>query len=98
MTAPFKSIEGSGDIAAAMADIGKRARAAARILALASADQKNRALALMAAALRAQVASILAANAEDLVAEGHTIPIARVQAMHEGRRRKKAAREAAGGA
>src|SRR3954452_22731539 len=34
---------------------------------------------------------------EDLVAEGHTIPIARVQAMHEGRRRKKAAREAAGG-
>jgi bifunctional non-homologous end joining protein LigD len=33
----------------------------------------------------------------DLVAEGHTIPIARVQAMHEGRRRKKAERDAAGG-
>jgi bifunctional non-homologous end joining protein LigD len=31
----------------------------------------------------------------DLVAEGHTIPIARVQAMHEGKRRKRA-REAAG--
>jgi bifunctional non-homologous end joining protein LigD len=26
----------------------------------------------------------------DLVAEGHTIPIARVQAMHEGKRRKRA--------
>ncbi|MGY1803670.1 DNA polymerase domain-containing protein [Blastococcus sp. SYSU D00922] len=33
----------------------------------------------------------------DLVAEGHTIPIARVQAMHEGKRRKRAAREAGGG-
>ena len=28
----------------------------------------------------------------DLVAEGHEIPIARVQAMHEGKRRKRAAR------
>ena len=28
----------------------------------------------------------------DLVAEGHTIPVARVQAMHEGKRRKRAAR------
>ncbi len=34
--------------------------------------------------------------AEDLVAEGHTIPVARVQAMHEGKRRKRA-READGG-
>ncbi|HEY3464011.1 MAG TPA: non-homologous end-joining DNA ligase [Amycolatopsis sp.] len=30
---------------------------------------------------------------EDLVAEGHTIPIARVAAMHEGKRRARAARE-----
>ncbi|MQA95452.1 MAG: ATP-dependent DNA ligase [Streptosporangiales bacterium] len=29
---------------------------------------------------------------EDLVAEGHTIPIARVQAMHEGKRRARAKR------
>jgi DNA primase len=28
----------------------------------------------------------------DLVAEGHTIPIARVQAMHEGKRRARARR------
>ncbi|PPK63610.1 non-homologous end-joining DNA ligase [Actinokineospora auranticolor] len=34
---------------------------------------------------------------EDLVAEGRTIPVARVQAMHEGKRRKaKAARQAEG--
>ncbi|HEY4632184.1 MAG TPA: ATP-dependent DNA ligase [Blastococcus sp.] len=33
----------------------------------------------------------------DLVAEGHTIPVARVQAMHEGKRRKRAEREASGG-
>jgi DNA ligase D-like protein (predicted polymerase) len=33
----------------------------------------------------------------DLVAEGHTIPVARVQAMHEGKRRKRAEREATSG-
>ncbi|GHF33294.1 DNA ligase D-like protein (predicted polymerase) [Amycolatopsis bartoniae] len=31
---------------------------------------------------------------DDLVEEGHTIPVARVQAMHEGKRRAKARREA----
>jgi DNA primase len=33
----------------------------------------------------------------DLVAEGHTIPVARVQAMHEGKRRARAKRESDGG-
>src|SRR5258708_32406317 len=66
MTAPLKSIEGSGDIAAAMKDIGRRARAAARVLALAPAEQKNRALQLMAAAVRGQVSSIRDANSEDV--------------------------------
>ena len=33
----------------------------------------------------------------DLLAEGHAIPVARVVAMHEGRRRKKAERDAADG-
>jgi DNA primase len=33
----------------------------------------------------------------DLVAEGHTIPVARVQAMHEGKRRARAKREGDGG-
>jgi glutamate-5-semialdehyde dehydrogenase len=66
MTAPLKSIEGTGDISAVMAEIGRHARAAARVLALTPAEQKNRALAAMAAAVRAQKAAILAANAEDL--------------------------------
>jgi bifunctional non-homologous end joining protein LigD len=33
----------------------------------------------------------------DLIAEGHTIPVARVAAMHEGKRRKRASRAAADG-
>jgi glutamate-5-semialdehyde dehydrogenase len=66
MTAPLKSIEGTGDLSATMADIGRAARAAARVLALAPSAQKDRALNAMAAAIRAQKATILAANAEDL--------------------------------
>jgi glutamate-5-semialdehyde dehydrogenase len=66
MSAPLKSIEGTGDIAAVMTEIGRSARAAARVLALAPAEQKDRALSAMAKALRAQIAAILAANAEDI--------------------------------
>ena len=95
MTVPLKSIEGTGDIAAAMAEIGRRARAAARALALAPAAQKEQALHAMAAALRAQESAILAANAED-VAEARaaggtaafldrlTLNEARVEAMAAG--------------
>ena len=66
MTAPLKSIDGAGDIAAAMAEIGRRARAAARVLALAPTAQKDSALGAMAAAIRADAPRILSANAEDL--------------------------------
>ncbi len=66
MSAPLKSIEGTGDIAAAMAEIGRQARAAARVLALAPTAQKDRALEFMAAAIRAQTRDILAANGEDI--------------------------------
>src|SRR3569623_1576055 len=66
MTAPLKSIEGTGDIAATMAEIGRRARAAGRVLALAPTAQMDRALAAMAQAIRAATARILTANAEDL--------------------------------
>ena len=66
MSAPLKSIEGTGDIAALLDGIGRQARAAARVLALAPAAQKDRALELMAGAVRAQKARILAANAEDI--------------------------------
>jgi len=34
---------------------------------------------------------------DDLVAEGHAIPVSRVQAMHEGKRRAAKARRDAGG-
>src|SRR5215475_13642064 len=67
MTASLKSIEGTGDIASVMREIGLRARVASRVLALAPAEQKNRALAGMAAAAREQASAILSANAEDVV-------------------------------
>jgi glutamate-5-semialdehyde dehydrogenase len=65
MTAPLKSIEGTS-IADAMADIGRRARGAARTLALSPAAQRDKALTAMAQAIRDSEAAILAANAEDV--------------------------------
>jgi glutamate-5-semialdehyde dehydrogenase len=56
----------AADLAAAMAEIGRRARAAATSLALAPAAAKEKALAAAAAAVRARAEEILAANAEDL--------------------------------
>ena len=49
-----------------MLDLGRTARAAARELARADTDIKNRALAAMAASIRRNVAKLLAANARDL--------------------------------
>ncbi|WP_075214112.1 glutamate-5-semialdehyde dehydrogenase [Mongoliimonas terrestris] len=56
------------DIPALMADIGRRARAAARRLAIATGAEKSAALAAMAASVRGHVAEILAANAIDVAA------------------------------
>lgn len=53
------------DIAEMMRDIGARARTAARGLAAATSEQKNAALASMAAGLRERSNEILAANAVD---------------------------------
>src|SRR4051812_1234858 len=95
MTAPLKTIGDTGDIAAAMREIGLRAKTAARVLALAPTEQKNRALAGMAAAILNAKPEILSANAED-VADGKaakltaaaldrlTLNEARVDAMAEG--------------
>jgi glutamate-5-semialdehyde dehydrogenase len=66
MTAPLKTIEGSGDITATMREIGARARAAARTLALASTAQKDAALTAIAKAIRATRVEIIAENAADL--------------------------------
>jgi len=68
MDAPLKVTEPAAGIAAVMHDIGGRAKAAARVLALAPAAQKDRALAAMAVAIRAGKAEIIAANAEDVAA------------------------------
>jgi glutamate-5-semialdehyde dehydrogenase len=56
----------SSDIAATMRDIGADARRAARSLALAPTEAKNRALREIALALRARAGAIVAANAEDV--------------------------------
>jgi glutamate-5-semialdehyde dehydrogenase len=56
----------SVDVPALMADLGRRARRAARAVALAPAEQKNAALFAMAARIRAAGDAILRANAEDL--------------------------------
>lgn len=66
MSAPLKAIEASDDLAVLMHDIGRRAKAAARVLAQAAAEQKDRALAAIAAAIRADAAAIIAANTEDV--------------------------------
>jgi glutamate-5-semialdehyde dehydrogenase len=95
MAAPLKNTEQPGDIAATMSDIGRRARAAARVLALAPRTQKDRALAGMAAAIRTGKPEILAANAADLtdgksagltaaMLDRLTLDEQRVEAMAEG--------------
>jgi glutamate-5-semialdehyde dehydrogenase len=65
-TAPLKAVNDPPDVAGLMHDIGRRARRAARVLALADRAQKDAALAAMGQAVREHAAAILAANAEDL--------------------------------
>src|ERR1700686_3289378 len=95
MSAPLKAIDGNADLPALMTELARSARAAARVLALASPEQKNRALEAMERAIRANASLILAANAED-VAEVRaggassafidrlTLTQARIDAMAEG--------------
>jgi glutamate-5-semialdehyde dehydrogenase len=66
MTAPLKTIETASDIAGLMHGIGQRARVAARILALAPAQQKNKALSAMAKSIRIASAAILDSNRKDI--------------------------------
>src|SRR5215208_2935137 len=95
MSASLKAFDRSADLPALMTELAARARAAARVLALAPADQKNQALEAMERAIRANADSILAANAED-VAEAHaggatsafvdrlTLTQGRIDAMADG--------------
>jgi glutamate-5-semialdehyde dehydrogenase len=66
MTASLKAIDGNADLPVLMNDLAARAGAAARVLSLASPEQKNRALSAMERAIRARASDILAANVEDV--------------------------------
>ncbi len=66
VTTMGRSAASADDLAALMSAIGRDARAAARTLALAPTQAKDKALRAMAAAVRARAGEILAANGEDL--------------------------------
>jgi len=82
------------NVADLMKCIGEAARAAAKVLAYASTEQKNRALLESAGALRAASNAVLAANSEDIRAAGEGLSAAlldrlrlneeRVEAMAQG--------------
>src|SRR3569832_1039996 len=95
MTAPLKAIDGSADLTELMTALAARARDAARVLSLAPAEQKNRALEAIERAILANAAAILAANAEDVAevrANGATsafidrltLTQSRIEAMADG--------------
>ena len=88
MTAPLKALDSAQDLPSLMMDLAAGARRAARVLALASTEQKNEALAAMAMAVRAKAAEILAANAEDVAeakASGATSAFVDRLALNEAR-------------
>jgi glutamate-5-semialdehyde dehydrogenase len=66
MSASLKAIDGNADLPALMNELAAGARAAARVLSLASPEQKDRALEAMERAIRKCAGAILAANAEDV--------------------------------
>ena len=66
MSAPLKAIDANADLPDLMSDLARRAREAARVLALTPPEQKNRALEAIERAIRTNAAAILAANAEDV--------------------------------
>jgi glutamate-5-semialdehyde dehydrogenase len=66
--APLKAIGQQEDLQSAMAALGRAARAAAAVLALADPETKNRALHAAARAIRAQAGAIATANARDMAA------------------------------
>ncbi|MGA7427415.1 MAG: gamma-glutamyl-phosphate reductase, partial [Rhodoplanes sp.] len=66
MSVTLKTVDSRGDLAGVMGDIGRRARVAARKLALAATSDKDAALNAMADAIRAAAPAILSANVEDV--------------------------------
>src|SRR5256885_1436931 len=90
MTA-LKTLEPAADIPALMHALGRRAKAAGRVLALAPTRQKDDALAAMAQEIRARAGDILAGNAAILRggSESHRSNIAIHAALVAGVRRAK---------
>src|ERR1700760_2346342 len=95
MTAPLKAIDGNADLTELMTALASQARDAARVLSLAPAEQKNKALEAIERAIRSNSADILAANAEDVAevrANGATsafidrltLTQSRIEAMADG--------------
>jgi glutamate-5-semialdehyde dehydrogenase len=66
MSAKLEAVEAKGDVAALMKELGRRARAAGRVLALADPAKKTAALKAAASAIRDSASAILQANAEDI--------------------------------
>ena len=66
MSAPLSAVDPSPGIEQTMLELGQRAKAAARRLALAPARQKDQALSAIAVAIRERADAILTANAEDI--------------------------------
>lgn len=94
MSAKLESVDAKGDVAVLMKDMGRRARASARALALAAPEKKTAALKASAQAIRDNASAILRANAEDIAAASEKLNDAfrdrlsldakRVAAMAEG--------------
>ncbi|MGN6410095.1 MAG: glutamate-5-semialdehyde dehydrogenase [Nitrobacter sp.] len=95
MTASLKAVGVSADLPALMSELATQARAAARVLGLASTQQKNHALDAMGRAIRVNAAAILKANAEDVTEaraggaasaflDRLTLTQARIDAMADG--------------
>ena len=91
----MSALQAEADISAVMGEIGRKARAAARELAIATPAQKRTALLTAAGAINAHRAKILAANVKDLDAaqvkgiskafiDRLTLNDARIDAMIEG--------------
>jgi glutamate-5-semialdehyde dehydrogenase len=70
MNAKLETVELKGDVQGLMKDMGRRARAAGRVLALTESARKTAALKAAATAIRENSSAILQANAEDISSAG----------------------------
>jgi bifunctional non-homologous end joining protein LigD len=91
---PLESEVGAADAAAATRAVAARAERLDPAVATTAYLRSDRGGKVFVDSTRSGGATVVAAGEQpvDLVEEGRTIPVARVQAMHEGRRRARARR------